>query len=169
VILRCTAKLLALLGAKRERMTLVSDDDWYANLLWIERRKCILLTHSGTLFSVFAPDVRKSDLVPIGSFAIPAIERALVAEGLPKETFGHLDPADVRVASTASRSILAFMNEMAHSLTYAVAETGVRDCDVAQVNRSLQRELHRTGAGEMGYERPIDAVRASIATPRRSG
>jgi hypothetical protein len=26
-------------------------EDWYANLLWFERRKCLLLTHSATLFA----------------------------------------------------------------------------------------------------------------------
>ena len=159
MILRCTGTLQALLGAKPERLTLVSADDWYANLLWIERRKCILMTHAGTLFSVFAPDVRKSDLAPIGGFAVSAIQRALVDEGLPREALGHLDPANVRVAPTASRSILAFMNEMARALTYVLAETGVRDCDVTKVNRFLQRELHRTGANETGYEQPIDAAR----------
>jgi hypothetical protein len=159
VILRCTARLLALLGAKPERLTLVSTDDWYANLLWIERRKCILMTHAGTLFSVFVPGVRKSDLIPIGGFAVSAIQRALVAEGLPREALGHLDPTNVRVAPTASRSTLASMNEMARALPYVLAETGVQSCDVAQVNRFLQRELHRTGAGETGYEQPIEAAR----------
>jgi uncharacterized protein DUF6933 len=41
-----------LLGKKS--VTLVDapadDDDWYANLLWLDRRKCLLITHAGTLF-----------------------------------------------------------------------------------------------------------------------
>jgi hypothetical protein len=41
-----------------------SDDDWYANLLWVERQKCLLFTHAGTLFSVFVAGVRKADLRP---------------------------------------------------------------------------------------------------------
>ncbi len=66
VILRCTARLLDLLDMRD--VTLVddaaSDEDWYANVLWIDRRKCLLLTHAGTLFPVFAADVRKPDLRP---------------------------------------------------------------------------------------------------------
>ncbi len=38
------------------------DEDWYANLLVLDRRKCLLLTHAGTLFTIFEPDVRASDL-----------------------------------------------------------------------------------------------------------
>lgn len=41
MILRCTAKMLTLLGARATALPDVqpSDDDWYLNLLWIERRK----------------------------------------------------------------------------------------------------------------------------------
>ncbi len=37
-------------------------EDWYANLLWFDRRKCLLLTHSATLFTIFEPDVTASGL-----------------------------------------------------------------------------------------------------------
>jgi hypothetical protein len=159
VILRCTAKLLHLLGATPESVTVVSDGDWYANLLWIERRKCILLTHPGTLFSVFVPNVRKADLIRLGSLAVSAIEGALAAEGLGIDALGHLDPDNARLAATASRSVLGFMNDMAYVIDCAVAETGLHACNMASVNHALQRHLHRTGAGEGGYERPIDAAR----------
>ena len=55
VILRCTRRLLAVIGP-----TLVGEpapapdaEDWYANLVWFDRRKCLLLTHAATLFSIF--------------------------------------------------------------------------------------------------------------------
>jgi hypothetical protein len=59
VVLRCTAKVLNLLGARPTDLVRVepSDDDWYANVLWLDRRKCLLLAQAGTLFSVFVPAV----------------------------------------------------------------------------------------------------------------
>ncbi len=59
-VLRCTAKMLTLLGARpRDPVTIEpSDEDWYANLLWLDGRKCLLLAHAGTLFSVFVPNIR---------------------------------------------------------------------------------------------------------------
>ena len=44
VILRCTKKLLAVLGAGRvaEPGPVPDAGDWYANLLWSGRRKCLL-------------------------------------------------------------------------------------------------------------------------------
>lgn len=67
MILRCTAKALQLLRPTRLASPPPADDaDWYLNVLWIERRKCLLLTHSGTLFPVFVPDVHAADLRPLG-------------------------------------------------------------------------------------------------------
>ena len=63
MIVRCTRKVLDQLppdtpiGAPP-----ATDDDWYLNLLWIERRKCVLLAHARTLFAVFRPTMRKAAL-----------------------------------------------------------------------------------------------------------
>jgi hypothetical protein len=79
VVLRCTAKMLSLLGARpRDLVTIEpSDQDWYANLLWLDGRKCLLLAHAGTLFSVFVPNIRKADLLPIGRSVIGSIQAEL--------------------------------------------------------------------------------------------
>src|SRR4051794_16716398 len=70
MILRCTKKMLGLLG--RDRAALIetppTEDDWYANALWVERKKCVLIVHSGTLFSVFAADVRAAEVRPISPY-----------------------------------------------------------------------------------------------------
>lgn len=49
VILRCTSKLLAVIGPAIVAKPAPAPDgeDWYANLLWFDRRKCLLLTHAG--------------------------------------------------------------------------------------------------------------------------
>jgi hypothetical protein len=132
--LRCTGKVLKLLDRTAARPTLTSaapsDDDWYVNLIWLDRRKCLLMTHAGTLFSVLAVDVRQGDLNQIGPLVVALIERELRAEGLPIDTFGWLDPA-VQVAKTASRSVLGCTNDMAFICKYAVIEAGgLAHCDI---------------------------------------
>jgi hypothetical protein len=64
MMLRCTKKLLAVLGPVgfTDAAPTPNDEDWYANLLWCERRKCLLLTHAGTLFTIFEADVRAAEL-----------------------------------------------------------------------------------------------------------
>lgn len=165
MVVRCTAKALKLLGLRPTSLAEIepADDDWYLNLLWFDRRKCLLLTHAGTSFSVFVPDVRKADLDPIGPFLVHAITVALDDETLPKNALGVLDPADVRIAKTASRRVLGIMNEIAYHLGYMLDRYGdVLDVDVITVNRQLQRTLHTHGRD---YARPIDLVGERLAKP----
>ena len=101
MVVRCTKKMLDLLGARSVMLSELppTDDDWYLNLVWIERQKCLLLTHTGTLFSVFRAGVRVADLRPLGNYLADAIEAELRAEGLPTDTFSRLEPENVRLAS----------------------------------------------------------------------
>jgi hypothetical protein len=154
---RCTKKMLDLLGGRSVMLSEVppTDDDWYLNLLWIDRQKCILLTHAGTLFSVFRAGVRSADLRPLGDYLVAAIEIELRAESLPTDTFSELEPESVRLAKTASRSTLGFMNEMAFELRYLIAAAdGLGRCDINVLNHGLRRTPRNRGE----YVRPIELV-----------
>lgn len=141
-----------------------SEEDWYANILWLERRKCLLLTHGGTLFSVFVPDVRVPQLRPLGPYLVGLAEAALRSEGLPAHALGPLDPAALQVAKTASRSVLGFMNDMAVHIDYAVASAGgLSRCGADAVSR----QLRRTPYNRAGYRYPIDLVLDRAGTPAR--
>ena len=121
------------------------DDDWYLNLLWFDRRKCLLVTHAGTGFSVFVPDVRRS--TPTRSaHLVQAITAALYDETLPPTCSVFSTPSD-RIAKTASRRVLGIMNDIAYHLDYMLDRYGsVLDVDVITVNRQLQRLSTRTAA-----------------------
>jgi hypothetical protein len=152
---------LNLLGARDKDLVArtPSDADWYANLLWMDRRKCLLLAHAGTLFTVLVADVRKADLLPLGSLVIRLIQRELRAEGLPLDAFGDLDLNSVELAKTASRKVLGYMNEIARSWEFSIAESGGVDrCDVERLNRELRRHLHLSPQPP-GYFVPIDLIR----------
>ncbi|MGI8731106.1 MAG: DUF6933 domain-containing protein [Solirubrobacteraceae bacterium] len=157
MLLRCTTRLLDLLG--KPKPTLVDDppgdDDWYANLLWVDQRKCVLLTHAGTLFPVFIPAVRKPDLTPPGPFLVAHIEAALADEKLPDDVLGPLDAGLLRIAKTASRCILGFMNDSARACRNRVDMAGsLEQTDVDDLNRVLRRWLHNRD----GYREPLDLV-----------
>ncbi len=132
MVVRCTEKMLGLLGVRSTTLGELppSDDDWYLNLVWIERQKCLLLTHAGTLFSVFRVGVHVADLRPLGNYLVEAIDAELRAEGLPTDTFSALEPDSVQLAKTASRSTLGFMTEMAFELGWIIADKrGLRRSD----------------------------------------
>jgi hypothetical protein len=156
MILRCTAKTLTLLGTRPVPDLTPADDDWYLNLLWVNRRKCLLLVHAGTLFPIFAASVRKTDLNRLGAWLATSIRTGLAAEGLSPNTFGDLDRDDVVVTKTASRSILGFMVDMAMVVEHHTRPVGgFSVSDVAEINHVLRRNLHNRGGK---YVRPIDAA-----------
>lgn len=167
VILRCTGKVLRLLREPTPLAGTPSDEDWYAHLLWVDGRKCLLFTHAGTLFSVFVPDVIVRDLRPIGPFVVSAIATGLRGEGLPAHALGEHDPEEVTVAKTADRRILGTINDLAFTAGHIIAGAGgLAHCDV----EALNHRLHRTINSITGYSQPIDLVTArSIVKRRRSG
>ena len=165
VMLRCTGKVLALLRVSTPATAVVetSEEDWYANLVWVDRRKCLLVTHAGTLFSVFVPNVTAAGLRPIGPLVVSAIETALRAEGLPVDTLGELDAQEVTVAKTADRRILGTMNDLTVTAEHVVATAGgLARCDIDALNHAL----HRTINSITGYVPPIELVAASRGDQR---
>ena len=168
VVLRCTAKMFTLLGARpRDLVTIEpSDEDWYSNLLWLDARKCLLLAHAGTLFSVFIPDIRKADLVPIGPSFVRFVHKELEAESFPLDRFGALDSRSIALAKTESRTVLGYMNEMARFCEYAVADSGgLTRCDARDLNRELRRELHLSRRPP-GHFVPIELAGGSRDRPQ---
>jgi hypothetical protein len=155
--------MLDLLGGRSVALSDLApaDDDWYLNLVWIERQKCLLLTHTGTLFSVFRVGVHVADLRPVGEYLVNAIQAELRAEGLPEETFSGLDPDSVQLAKTASRSTLGFMTEMAFELGWIITDKrGLRRSDINELNHALRRMLWNRGE----YVRPIELVHQHLNT-----
>ena len=166
MVLRCTKKLLALIGPVRlpDPPPKSSDEDWYANLLWCERHKCLLLTHSGTLFTIFEADVRAADLRATASFVFDLIGRELINEGLPLDIFGEIGPAELIVAKTSDRSVLGCMNDMAfYASSYIDHDGGLEHTNFETLNRSLRRNINSA----RNYERPIDLTRNRLGTRGR--
>lgn len=158
MVVRCTGKLLNLFGKRPAGLVEAppSSDDWYANLLWLDRRKCLLITHTGTLFSLFVVDIRVNDLRPFERRIVDLLTGALLDEGLPSDTLGHLEPSEVRLAKTASKHVLGVMNQMAFEIEWAIDQAGGRcNIDVDDLNRHLRRSLH-TKDGD--YQVPLDLV-----------
>ena len=108
MILRYTRKLLAVIGPKlvAEPAPAPDTEDWYANLLWFDRRKCLLLTHSATLFTIFEPGVTATSLRATGRLITRLVERELSSEGLPAHAFIDSGGEEVILARTADRSVL---------------------------------------------------------------
>lgn len=80
--------------------------------------------HAGTLFPIFVPDIRISDVRPIGPRIVDLLIAALLEEQLPVDALGRLAPDHVRFAKTASRQVLGVMNEMTVECGWHVDQAG---------------------------------------------
>jgi hypothetical protein len=79
-MVRCTAKAANMLGVRPIVDTAAGHDDWYINLVWIERRKNLLLLHAGTAFPIFIADVRKPEITPLGPWLCRQIANSLATK-----------------------------------------------------------------------------------------
>jgi hypothetical protein len=163
VLLRCTTRLLKLMGSRAGVIHHAEpgDDDWYANVFVVERRKCLLLVHADTLFPVLDIDIRVAQLDDLGLYLTTLVIDALASEELAGSLLGPTDPSEVHVAKTASRSILGHLNEMTFEAQHLIAYNGgLQYSDLHSVNRRLRRGLHGRG-GE--YLVPLELAAARSA------
>ena len=168
MILRCTKKLLAVLGAGHaaEPGPAPDAEDWYANLLWFDRRKCLLLTHAATLFSIFEADVRAADLRATRRLVTELVERELRREGLPPATFGNLRSQELILAKTADRSVLGCMNDMAFLCEVAISDAGgLAHIDLGELNHALHRHINSS----RGYRPPVELAAQQLERGQSSG
>ena len=112
MLLRCTTKFLKLAGDRAGTIVEAASgtDDWYANVFVAERRKCVLLVHADTRFPILDTDVRVAQLGDLGVYVATRVVDALASESLAGAALGPTDPSALRVAKTASRSVLGHMN-----------------------------------------------------------
>ncbi len=161
-IIHCTQKLLNELEASPGSGIKPGHSSgflgpWHANLIRMERRKCLLLTNDRTLYSFLVPGVKKNDF---GNFhALFALHLQL---NLEKEGFGAADVrkaleeyVEIAIAPTKSRSVLGSLNDLADQADFLVSRAGgLEKGDMLTVNMMLNRIF----MGAIEYRYSIDRV-----------
>lgn len=128
IIIRCTTKVLKELEIPKAQIKDYSDptrslQEWYANLFYLDRRKCLLFTHAGTLFSFVVAGVSRKDIQ-----GLPELFRKELSKALFYEEFssGQIEEFMKRaqvitIAKTTSRSVLSSMNQILFEYPYIMA------------------------------------------------
>ena len=86
VILRCTKKLLAVTRPRQLADCPPDGEDWYANLLWLSGRKCLLVDPCRDAVQRLRGHVRAAGLRTRVFLVTGLIGRELRREQLPAET-----------------------------------------------------------------------------------
>ncbi len=163
MILHCTQKLLKELGSphlQNPGESITGLGNWYANLLAIDRRKCILFTNEKTLYSFLILKVKKENLKNIVDDFLFNLNLNLQAEGFPIEVIGRVmqEYTDIGFAKTASRQILDSMNELTFQYKYLIINRygGIENIRILRVNKEINRVITRVGKV---YSYPIESLR----------
>ena len=154
--------MLDVLGGKPELVEAPPrEDDWYANVFYIEGKKCVPLVHLGTLYTILTLDTGVGFLRPFGGFVYSRMaSRSLEHDDLPQDALGPLDYKDVHLARTADRSMLGSMNDMVLMTKHIVrAEGGLGRCDASILNRWL----HDVPNGARDFASSLELVRRRVA------
>jgi hypothetical protein len=165
LVLRCTAKLLKEIGREPTDISEVAQAKglsvWFANLLRLDRRKCVLFTNEKTLFSLFVPDLKRQQLRGLGDVFFEHLSERLAVEGLGKYMEKFLvDRNAIAIAKTNSRIVLGSMNDFALMIEYHVrGYGGLESADLKRLNW----QLNRTIAGPLGNRYAIEAFERELS------
>jgi len=157
-MIRCTQKLLKELPMEpSEDVTVLPAACWHANLLRIDRRKCLLFTHDSTLFSLFVPGVAKPDFRHLPDMFGQALFRTMRQFDFSQPQIeSMLDRSrNVQVGRTNNRSVLGSMNDMKQMIEFAVFDNGgLGETDIFD----LIRMLNHTSYKAIGYNFPVEKM-----------
>ena len=132
---------------------------WHANLIHIDRRKCILFVNDMTLFNFLVPDVSRSKIKDLSGLFNGYLECVLAEEQLSKATIGRImeEYREIEYANTNSKSILGSMNDLAFHYKYHIlSEGGVHSSAIP----SIIKKLNHMPMGAIEYKYSIEALKA---------
>ncbi len=166
LLLRCTIKLLKEVGVKQVDLasnlqTIDPLGSWYANLLHLDRKKCLLFTNEKTLYSFLVPGVKKSDYKDFGMPFRVNLMLNLKFEGFEDSTVKKLLKGydDYGFTKTGSRSVLGSMNDFADQYdNYIYYFGGIKKFDLMDTNR----RVNESPMSALGYDRPTDKFRSAL-------
>ncbi len=162
-IIRCTKKLLDELKIKPTDDIGLSDGigNWHANLLCIDRRKCVQFTNDQTLYSFLVPAMKKPEFQNFHEVFRLNLLKNVMSESLSQKQLEHLFDAhkEIRIAKTNNRSVLGSMNELAFQVQFSIHNTGGLDAtDLMELNH----ELNRVPLGAIDYKFSIHELQRRL-------
>ncbi len=131
---------------------------WHANLIHIDRRKCILFTNDKTLFNFLVPDVTRGHIRELDKLFRSYLECVLSDEGFDEGVKEKIlsEYQEIGYASSNSKTVLGSMNDLAFHYKYLIfSDGGIHGCDLPEIIR----KLNRMPMGTLGYQHSIEALK----------
>lgn len=157
MILQATKKLLDFMGEKPQVLDTQSNllASWHGNIFNIGRRKCLLITHTQSLYSIFFYGITKKDLPLLLEMMRDRVVELMRQDNFTLQELSMMREsfADINYTKTSSRSVLGSMNDMKNMLEWY---------DMSEDEISLAKRINRTPYKIGDYVYPKEALRALL-------
>ena len=163
MLICCTLKLLKELKTPITTNPDPASESWHANLLRIDRRKCVLLTHDKTLYSIFLPALRKPDFAYFTDLFQQHLFKTLRLDGFPQPQieFWLEQMRQIEYAKTNNRRVLGSMNDYAFQLkTFVALDGGFANADLHR----LYQRINDTPMSAINYDNGLSAMQKYLAS-----
>jgi len=120
--IQATKKLQYFLGIRENEVP--HDEDimslWQENIFMIGCRKCLLLTHNESYYSVFVYDVSKTKMKELPTIVKKFLQELLWSDGFTLKQIVKMAESveSIAYAKTSNKKILGVMTDMVHMLKY---------------------------------------------------
>jgi hypothetical protein len=167
-LIRCTKKLQKEMGLKKgdlckEVPKFSYLGQWHANLLYIDRKKCVLFVNDKTLFNFIAPAAQRSEIKNLSRLFKDYFRCVLSYEEFDKTVKNKMisEFEDVEYSSSSDNSVLGSMNDLAFHYKWNILDAG--GINSAAVPEIIRR-LNRMPMGALKYDHSIDRLRGLYET-----
>lgn len=168
-IINCTQKLLKELKVTAplpapDILPAKGLGNWYANLLRLDRRKCVMFTNEISMYSFLIPNVKKENLINLHEEFLKHLTKNLQFEEFSGELTSkvHEEYLQIAYARTASRKVLGFMNDFAFQYEFVIYRAGgVGKLSLLEENAQINRTPCNASSTKNCF-RPIEVMRKMI-------
>lgn len=166
-LIHCTQKLLKELKVTPIDLASYIPDsgglgDWYANLVRMDKRKCILFTNERTLYSFLIPGVVKSNLMNIKNEFLTHLIFNLQNDGFGIDVISTVrqEYAEIGFARTANKAVLGSMNDFTFQYEYLimVRAEGLANSNIPEFNKLV----NESPMSYLKYDSPIKVLKTLI-------
>ena len=134
---------------------------WHANLIHINRRKCVLFANDITLFNFIAPDVSRSQIRELEKLFLSYLHPVLADEGFTEKERRAIaeEYEGLQFDRTNSKSVLGSLHDLAlHYEHRIMASGGTHSHQIP----SIISELNPMPMGALNYAYPIEELRKFV-------
>jgi hypothetical protein len=161
-LIRCTKKLQKEMGLSANNLCNLPTENsflgpWHANLIYIDRKKCVLFVNDKTLFNFIIPDLLRDQIRSLDTIFKSYLQCVLASEKFP-DWFLAKSQAELEIISygnTNSKRILGSMNDLAFHYKYNILyEGGVHNPAIP----AIIQKMNRIPMGAIEYVSSIEAL-----------